>query len=87
MNPPRKRHISLEDQKFSLLYSFTEVRECILQEAAQVKPELVDQPFLGSWDILKFLAHLRGWDFTNLEAAKDILKGKLPDFYARYDKD
>ncbi len=33
------------------------------------------------------LAHLAGWDYANLAAAKDIQAGKLPEFYARYDKD
>jgi hypothetical protein len=33
------------------------------------------------------ISHLVGWDFTNLGAAKDIQAGKLPEFYAHYDKD
>ena len=33
------------------------------------------------------IAHLIGWDYANLAAAKDIQAGKLPEFYAHYDKD
>jgi hypothetical protein len=33
------------------------------------------------------LAHLIGWDFTNLEAAKAVLAGQLSAFYAHHDKD
>ena len=37
--------------------------------------------------MVDLIAHLIGWDFANLAAAKDIQAGKLPDFYAHYDKD
>jgi len=37
--------------------------------------------------VVDLIAHLIGWDFTNLAAAKDIQAGKLPEFYARQDKD
>jgi hypothetical protein len=37
--------------------------------------------------VVDLIAHLVGWDFTNLAAAKDIQAGKLPEFYAHYDKD
>jgi hypothetical protein len=33
------------------------------------------------------IAHLIGWDYANLAAAKDIQAGKLPEFYAHYDED
>ena len=33
------------------------------------------------------IAHLIGWDFANLAAAKDIQAGKLPEFYTHYDED
>jgi hypothetical protein len=33
------------------------------------------------------LAHLIGWDATNLRAAKNVLKGQLPDFYEHRDQD
>lgn len=33
------------------------------------------------------LAHLIGWDYWNLKAAKEILAGKLPSFYSYYDPD
>jgi hypothetical protein len=33
------------------------------------------------------LAHLAGWDDTNIEAAKELLVGELPTFYEHSDKD
>jgi len=33
------------------------------------------------------VAHLVGWDYTNLKAVKEIRAGKLPSFYAYYDRD
>jgi len=36
---------------------------------------------------MDLLAHLAGWDFTNLQAARDILDGLLPEFYEHHDKD
>jgi len=46
-----------------------------------------DEVFLGVWSVKDLLAHLVGWDFTNLEAAKALLNGQLPDFYSHYDRD
>ena len=46
-----------------------------------------DVHFVGFWAIRDLLAHLSGWDITNLEAAKEILEGKVPGFYASYDRD
>lgn len=70
-----------------MLGSFAEVRRLILEECASFASEYVTRKFIGSWDVLDLLAHLRGWDFTNLQSARDILQGRLPDFYGHYDKD
>ena len=44
-----------------------------------------DEPFIGVWDLKDLLAHLVGWDRTNLEALHDFLAGRRPAFYDRYD--
>ena len=78
---------SLEDKKATLIQKFNETRSLILASASLFTDENVGEAFVGSWGILDILAHIRGWDLTNLESAKDILLGKLPDFYAEHDRD
>lgn len=73
--------------KQELLSNLLETRAAILHIASQLSPVAQDTVFLGVWSIKDLLAHLIGWDFTNLAAAKDIQAGRLPEFYARYDKD
>jgi hypothetical protein len=63
------------------------VRKGILEEARAIPPDKQDRVCLGVWSIKDLLAHLAGWDHTNLAAAKDILAGKLPEFYAHIDRD
>jgi len=75
-----------EAHKEELLSGLAETRAAILQAAAQVPPEARDTAFLGTWSLKDLLAHLAGWDVTNLEAAKDIQAGVLPSFYAHHDK-
>jgi len=64
-----------------------ETRIAILQEASQLSPKAQGTVFLGVWSVVDLIAHLIGWDFANLAAAKDIQAEKLPEFYAHYDKD
>ena len=78
---------SLEDKKATLIQKFNENRSLILASARLFTDENVGEAFVGSWGILDILAHLRGWDLTNLESAKNILLGKVPDFYAEHDRD
>jgi hypothetical protein len=73
--------------KDDLLFGLKAVRESILSEALTLPVEALDRVFLGTWSVMDLLAHLAGWDFTNLQAAKDILDGLLPEFYAHHDKD
>jgi hypothetical protein len=76
-----------ETIKQELLSHLLETRADILRAAIQLSPEAQNTVFLGIWSLKDLLAHLAGWDFTNLEAAKNVQAGKLPAFYARYDKD
>jgi hypothetical protein len=79
-NNPQK----LKDQ---LLNALREARAEILKQAASLSPADHDTVFLGIWSIKDMLAHLAGWDFTNLEAVRDVLAGKVPVFYDHYDHD
>ena len=70
-----------------LLSAIIETRIAVLRAASQLSLEVRNTAFLGVWSVKDLIAHLIGWDFTNLAAAKDIQAGKLPEFYAHYDRD
>jgi hypothetical protein len=72
--------------KTKLLSHLVTTRAAILHAASHLSPEAQNTTFLSVWSVKDLLAHLAGWDFTNLGAAMDIQSGKLPEFYARYDK-
>ncbi len=76
-----------ETLKRERISALLETRTALLQAASQLSSEEQDIVFLGVWSVVDLIAHLAGWDFTNLAAAKDIQAGKLPEFYAHTDKD
>lgn len=73
--------------KDELLFALKAVREAILAESLPLPAEARERVFLGTWSSMDLLAHLAGWDFTNLQAARDILDGLLPEFYEYHDRD
>ena len=73
--------------KSELLSAVIKTRTAVLQAASGLSPTAQDTVFLGIWSVKDLIAHLIGWDYANLAAAKDIQAGKLPEFYAHYDKD
>lgn len=74
-------------KKEQLLAKLKEIRASILAEASALSAEKQNKVFLGIWSIKDLLAHLAGWDYTNMEAASYVLAGKLPPFYAHHDRD
>ena len=76
-----------ETSNQELLSAIIETRTALLQAASQLTHEEQNTVFLGVWSVADLIAHLIGWDFANLAAAKDIQAGKLPEFYAHEDKD
>lgn len=73
--------------KAQLLDALREARAEILRQAASLSPADHDTVFLGIWSIKDLLAHLAGWDFTTVEAVRDVLAGRVPVFYDHYDHD
>ncbi len=67
--------------KQELLSAVIETRTAVLQVASGLSPTAQDTVFLGIWSLVDLIAHLIGWDFANLAAAKDIQAGKLPEVY------
>ncbi len=74
-------------RKDKIITELVETRKQILDAVSSLSPEKQDEAFLGVWSVRDLMAHLAGWDFTNLEAAKALLAGQLPDFYSHYDRD
>lgn len=76
-----------QSRKDTILSGLVEVRKEILAAAAALPTERQDQVFLGVWSIADLLAHLVGWDYTNLRAAEQLLASQVPEFYAHIDPD
>lgn len=74
-------------KKDKIISGLVETRRKILDAASSLSPAQQDEIFLGVWSVKDLLAHLVGWDFTNLEAAKEILAGKTPNFYSYHNRD
>jgi hypothetical protein len=76
-----------DDKKQELLSGFIEGRRNLLALSAQIPFEAQDQVFLGIWSMRDLLAHLIGWDHSNLEAIQMVSEHRLPAFYEHIDKD
>ena len=68
-----------------LVDAFVRGRETLLRAAEGVPPHLRETPFVGHWNVMDLLAHLVGWDYTNLNAVEEFKAGRVPDFYRHYD--
>jgi uncharacterized damage-inducible protein DinB len=79
--------MTAQAKKDTIISELVETRRKILDAASSLSPEEQDEIFLGIWSVKDLLAHLVGWDYANTEAAKQVLAGKLPGFYAYYDRD
>jgi hypothetical protein len=76
-----------ERRKDEIVTGLTDARACILAAVAALPAEMRDEAFLGVWSVKDLLAHLVGWDYTNIEAAAEIQAAKLPSFYQHRDRD
>lgn len=74
-------------RKDRILAALVETRQNILAEALKLSDEQQDQVFLGIWSMRDLLAHLIGWDHTNLDAVKSVLATRVPAFYDHQDRD
>jgi len=69
----------------SLIDVLEDQRERLVALALTVPPELRKTPFVGKWSLHEVIAHLIGWDRTNINTVDDLLAGRLPAFYDRYE--
>jgi hypothetical protein len=81
---PTKSQIHRKDE---ILSTLVEARRKIIAELSKLSRAQQNQVFLGIWSVKDLLAHLIGWDNTNLQAVKRVLKGQLPSFYEHRDRD
>jgi hypothetical protein len=73
-------------KKDEIIRGLVEARQRILDAACLLSPAKQDQVFLGVWSVKDLLAHLAGWDYTNLKAVQEILAGQKPTFWEQYDR-
>lgn len=74
-------------RKEQILSDLMETRRKLLAASSSLSSAQGDQVFLGVWSVRDLLAHLIGWDNSNLEAAKRVLNGQVPAFYEHHDRD
>lgn len=74
-------------QKLKLIEDLLSARGELLKTIQALTPEQRDQLLIGEWSVKDLIAHLIGWDFTNLEAVQEIRAGRRPTFFQYYDKD
>ena len=74
-------------RKEQILSKLLETRQNILTEVSKLSDAEQDRVFLGIWSIKDLLAHLIGWDKTNLNAIQNVIRNQLPSFYEYHDHD
>jgi len=70
-----------QQKKDQLVTGLLEVRKQILDLAGALPLDKQKAVYLGEWNIYEMLAHLAGWDFTNIQAVEQVLSGNVPEFY------
>jgi len=76
-----------DERKTELIAGLQDVRERILALASTLSESNQEAVYLGIWSSKELLAHLAGWDETNLSAAREVLTGQIPSFYEHHNKD
>jgi hypothetical protein len=74
-------------KKDEILAALTAARQSLLDEVSRLSEADRDRVFLGVWSVKDLLAHVIGWDHTNLEAVRVVMASQLPSFYNQHDRD
>jgi C_GCAxxG_C_C family probable redox protein len=77
----------MQKSKAEILAALIQVRREIIESISCLPEPRQTQVFLGEWSLKDLLAHFAGWDYANLESISALQAGRLPEFYAFYDKD
>jgi hypothetical protein len=75
------------ERKETLVQDLGEARRAVIELARSLPGDRQYQVFLGVWSPADLIAHLIGWDYTNMVAIAQIQSGELPAFYAHRDRD
>lgn len=78
---------NIDRQKEELIAALVAARQHVLSVIHNLPAERLDAQCIGNWCAKDLLAHLIGWDYTNLKAIQEILAGQRPTFFQYYDKD
>ena len=78
---------TISDHKEEIISDLIRARQAITSEIKALPAERIEEPCVGFWCLKDLLAHLIGWDFTNLQAVEEILGRQRPTFFQYYDKD
>ena len=85
--PGTSRSEKMVHKKGVLIAELVRVRSEILSACEMLDGNKHMKLFIGTWSARELLAHLAGWDVTNLESIDEIMQGCLPSFYSYADKD
>jgi len=77
----------MKTSKTEILSGLRQVRKEIIESIHCLPLQRQEEAFLGEWSLKDLLAHFAGWDYANREAIQALHEGRLPAFYAFYDKD
>ncbi|MGB3905232.1 MAG: maleylpyruvate isomerase N-terminal domain-containing protein [Anaerolineae bacterium] len=75
-----------QEKQDEIISGLIEARRQILNVGYALPPDKRDEVLLGVWSVRDLLAHLVGWDYTNIDAVRAILSDELPEFYAHHDR-
>jgi hypothetical protein len=73
------------NRKEAIVKGPVEARKRIVDKASRLTPEAQNEVFLGCWKIKDLLAHLIGWNYTNIQAVTDIRSGNTPHVFEHWD--
>jgi hypothetical protein len=73
------------DRKGEIIAGLIEIRKQIVDTVSGLSAEQQDEVFVGSWSCKDLLAHLAGWDYTNIDAVKDVRAGKTPRVFEHWE--
>lgn len=73
--------------KHAIISGLTRARKAIIDAARELPEAKRDEIFLGKWSVKDLLAHLVGWDYTNLNSVKEIREGKTPRVFEHWNPD
>jgi hypothetical protein len=82
-----KMSVKAQIKKEQVIRELQETRQSLLAEIDVLSAKDRNVIFLGIWSVKDLLAHLAGWDYANLDAAKSVVAGRLPAFYEHRDRD